>query len=84
LPDTVSVLKIPHSSKPFKLHKLDKQLNNEILLTKDEALDLYSKMNVARRMETAISVLYKEKQVRGFCHLYSGQVKDKSFFTKIF
>lgn len=60
-------------TKPYKLHKLDKGPPAEMTMTKDEALHMYKQMNYIRRMETSASNLYKEKQIRGFCHLYSGQ-----------
>ena len=41
---------------------------------RDDALDMYNKMSVIRRLETAAGNMYKEKLIRGFCHLYSGQV----------
>lgn len=34
---------------------------------------MYTQMQMIRRIETAAGNLYKEKIVRGFCHLYSGQ-----------
>lgn len=42
-------------------------------VTRDEALAYYSAMQRIRRLETSAGNLYKEKIVRGFCHLYSGQ-----------
>jgi pyruvate dehydrogenase E1 component alpha subunit len=44
-----------------------------VTVTRDEALDMYRKMQAIRRLETSAGNLYKEKIVRGFCHLYSGQ-----------
>ena len=44
-----------------------------LLVSRDDALKYYHEMVRIRRMETAASNLYKEKVIRGFCHLYSGQ-----------
>lgn len=60
-------------TKPHKLHKLDSGPSVDVTCTRDEALHYYTQMQTIRRMETAAGNLYKEKKVRGFCHLYSGQ-----------
>ncbi|XP_022081697.1 pyruvate dehydrogenase E1 component subunit alpha, mitochondrial-like isoform X2 [Acanthaster planci] len=57
----------------YKLHKLEFGPSANVTVTRDEALQLYRKMQVIRRLETAAGNLYKSKAIRGFCHLYSGQ-----------
>lgn len=59
--------------KEFDLHKLATSPGMNVSCTKAEALDLYKKMQSIRRLETTAGNLYKDKQIRGFCHLYSGQ-----------
>ncbi|XP_055609767.1 pyruvate dehydrogenase E1 component subunit alpha, mitochondrial-like [Uranotaenia lowii] len=59
--------------KPFKLHNLQSGPPTSGKLTKDEAIKYYTEMQTIRRLETSAGNLYKEKIVRGFCHLYSGQ-----------
>merc|ERR1711936_830528 len=58
---------------PFKLHQLDEGPAATTSITRDEALRIYREMVTIRRMETAAANLYKEKAIRGFCHLCSGQ-----------
>lgn len=60
-------------TKPYKLHNLESGPSTLVTLTKDDALTYYRQMFLIRRLENAASTLYKEKIIRGFCHLYSGQ-----------
>lgn len=60
-------------NQPYKLHNLDSGPSTTGEVTKDKALEYYKQMQTIRRLETAAGNLYKEKIVRGFCHLYSGQ-----------
>ncbi|RZF41600.1 hypothetical protein LSTR_LSTR000314 [Laodelphax striatellus] len=60
-------------SKPFKLHRLDSGPSTKSTITSDEAIEMYKQTQMIRRIETAAGNLYKEKIIRGFCHLYSGQ-----------
>ncbi|XP_049878453.1 probable pyruvate dehydrogenase E1 component subunit alpha, mitochondrial [Pectinophora gossypiella] len=59
--------------KPYKLHKLDKGPATTAKLTAEDALRMYENLAMVRRIEVAAGNLYKEKIIRGFCHLYSGQ-----------
>lgn len=55
------------------MHRLDKGPSTVGKCTRDEAIEMYKQMQTIRRIETAAGNLYKDKIVRGFCHLYSGQ-----------
>ncbi|KPJ18851.1 hypothetical protein RR48_05789 [Papilio machaon] len=58
--------------KPYKLHKLEQGPATSATLSSEDALKMYEKLAMLRRIETASGNLYKEKIIRGFCHLYSG------------
>ncbi|XP_052892544.1 pyruvate dehydrogenase E1 component subunit alpha type II, mitochondrial-like isoform X1 [Anopheles moucheti] len=60
-------------TRAFKLHNLEEGPSTKVTVTKEDALKYYGQMYMIRRMETAAGNLYKEKVIRGFCHLYSGQ-----------
>lgn len=59
--------------KPYLLHKLDSGPAETTTLTREEGIKYFTDMTVIRRMETAAANMYKEKAIRGFCHLCSGQ-----------
>lgn len=62
-------------TKPFRLHKLTQGPSTQVTVTRDDAIQLFKHLHTIRRIETAAGNLYKEKIIRGFCHLYSGQVR---------
>jgi pyruvate dehydrogenase E1 component alpha subunit len=46
----------------------------ETTTTKEELLGFFREMSLMRRLEIAADVAYKQKLIRGFLHLYNGQV----------
>jgi hypothetical protein len=62
------------SPKAYKLHMLEQGPSTHVSCNREEGLDFYKKMQVVRRMEASANNMYKSKLIRGFCHLYSGQV----------
>lgn len=59
--------------RPFDTHKLDIDVPSEANVTREDALNYYKTMQTIRRMELKADQLYKQKVIRGFCHLYDGQ-----------
>lgn len=75
---------LPESS--FEMYNAEKP-SLDIEISKEELLDMYTKMTTMRRMEMAADGLYKAKKIRGFCHLCNGQVKHSTpffFFLLLF
>jgi pyruvate dehydrogenase E1 component alpha subunit len=48
--------------------------NNYSTTSKDELIKFYKQMSTIRRIEVVADNLYKQRLVRGFLHLYNGQV----------
>ena len=61
------------ATKPYKLHRMDDGPSTNVSLNRDDGLRIYKDVMTIRRMEAAANTLYKEKAVRRFCHLTSGQ-----------
>lgn len=55
-----------------KVHLVDAP-PSELKIEKAELIKYYTEMTRIRRMEVACDNLYKQRKIRGFCHLYTGQ-----------
>ncbi|TSK98472.1 Pyruvate dehydrogenase E1 component subunit alpha, somatic form, mitochondrial [Bagarius yarrelli] len=59
--------------KPCDIHRLEEGPPTQAVLTREDGLNYYRTMQTMRRMELKADQLYKQKIIRGFCHLYDGQ-----------
>ena len=62
-------------SQKCELHRLDEGPPLKADLTREQGLQYYRTMQTMRRFELKADQLYKQKIIRGFCHLYDGQVR---------
>lgn len=60
-------------ARPFKLHSIEEGPSTEVSTTKEEMIGFYRTMMFYRRFEIVSDTLYKQRLIRGFCHLYDGQ-----------
>ncbi|KAA0149638.1 hypothetical protein FNF27_01355 [Cafeteria roenbergensis] len=58
---------------PLEYHNVEGPAATSATATKEELLDVHAMMHRIRRMEISCDNEYKDKNIRGFCHLYDGQ-----------
>ncbi|XP_036339405.1 pyruvate dehydrogenase E1 component subunit alpha, mitochondrial-like [Rhagoletis pomonella] len=57
----------------YKCVRLEKLPPETLSINRELVQKMYKEMATIRRLETVANAMYKEKIVRGFCHLYTGQ-----------
>ena len=61
----------------FDVHRLEADaFPKEIETNTEELMNFFELMTKMRRLEITIDQAYKNQEIRGFCHLYDGQVRD--------
>jgi len=65
----------PSQDEAYKLHRLEDGPSREVELSRNDVLQFYREMNIIREMENSARTLYQEKKIRGFLHVYIGQVR---------
>ncbi|RDW78538.1 putative pyruvate dehydrogenase E1 component alpha subunit [Aspergillus mulundensis] len=63
---------VPVSEASFETYNFDPP-SYSLETTKSQLKQLYHDMTLIRRMELAADSLYKDRKIRGFCHLSTGQ-----------
>ncbi|KAL4919874.1 dehydrogenase E1 component-domain-containing protein [Aspergillus aurantiobrunneus] len=63
---------VPISEDSFETYNFDPP-QYSLETTKSQLKQLYHDMTMIRRMEVAADSLYKDRKIRGFCHLSTGQ-----------
>ncbi|KAL3277683.1 hypothetical protein HHI36_013029 [Cryptolaemus montrouzieri] len=57
----------------FLLHNLDEGPSQTVTLKKEDGKSFLRDMDLIRKFENSCAQMYREKIIRGFCHLYAGQ-----------
>jgi len=89
--DSTQPTETPTASKPFTVRLHDETFHAyktetpslDVEVNKDMLIDMYQKMTLMRRMEMAADALYRQKLIRGFCHLATGQVRTFACKTRL-
>jgi len=64
----------------YKLHRLEDGPSREVEVSRTDLLQFYREMTIIREMEERARDLYREKNIRGFLHVYVGQVRISPTF----